>query len=426
MVREIAKKMKKPAQRKSTLPKEIEQNIRRELRARDVSSRDEDFLVNLISGLLASTQNSRDGGVPSPQKTAETVLQYHQILLLLKQQANELETLKRLSLHLTSSLHMSTVLDAIVSDAILLFKHTSNIHIFLYDAESDQVEFAAALDKEGRRNRIWRHPRPDGLTYTVAHRGEMVIVEDMRKHPLYKNAPPEWSGSIIGIPLKANNVVVGVMNLSRTTTGPFRESDLRLLRLLADQAAIAISNARVHEALSKKANLDTLTGLPNRRALDEHLENELRAAQLSGDSLAVVMMDLDGFKQVNDTYGHDVGDNVLRTLFQYLARGLRASDFLARYGGDELTLILSKTNLAAAKIVTRKFREKLRAFQFQLPDNTPLRIGISGGIAVYPLHGNTESEILRAADEALYYAKKYQRGSFVVAKSEKTTPVLGE
>ena len=412
-----------PKRYQSIFTPEIEQNVRAALEQRGVASKDADFLANLISGLLAtSAPDSRADESTALQETIDSVLQYHQLLLLLKQQANEMETLKRLSLHLTSSLHMRPVLEAIVGEAILLFRHASNIHIFLYDAEEDRLEFAAALDKEGKRNHIWRHPRPNGLTYTVAHRGKMIIVEDMQKHELYKNAPSDWSGSIIGIPLKANGVVVGVMSLSRTRTGPFRESDLRLLRLLADQAAIAIANARLHENISKQANRDTLTGLPNRRALDEHLENELRAAQLGGHSLAVVMMDLDGFKKVNDTYGHDVGDDVLRALFQYLAHGLRTSDFLARYGGDELTLILSKTDLQAAKIVAKKFQEKLRGFSFDLPDNAPLQIGISGGIAIYPTHGTIESELLRAADEALYYAKKHSRGNFVIAKTD-TSPL---
>ena len=393
-----------------------EKIVRNILRERGISPNEIDFFLHLIAGLIAASEHFRAGDEPSPQDIADALLENHQLLLLLKQQAEEMETLKRLSLHLTSSLDMKTVLEAIVSDAMTLFKHAHNIHIFLYDADKDQIEFAAAMDKKGRKNRVWQHPRSNGLTYTVARRGEMIVIEDMRSHPLYQNTPSNWTGSIIGIPLKANNVVVGVMNLSRTTTGSFPESDLRLLRLLADQAAIAISNARIHETVSKQAVSDTLTGLPNRRALDEHIENEIRAARRGGYSFAVVMMDLDGFKNINDTYGHDVGDQVLRSLFQYLAHGLRTSDFLARYGGDELTLILSKTDLQAAKIVTDKFLQKLHAFSFCLPDGKPLHIGISGGIAIYPIHGTTESQILRAADEALYRAKKNHRGSFVIAK----------
>ena len=133
------------------------------------------------------------------------------------------------------------------------------------------------------------------------------------------------------------------------------------------------------------------------------------------------MMDLDGFKDVNDKYGHPVGDQVLQTLFSYLAHGIRTSDFLARYGGDELTLILHQSDIPATKLVTSKMLEKLRKFVFTLPDGSQLNIGMSGGIALYPIHGQTASQLLRAADEALYRSKKHQRGTFLIA-----TPPTGQ
>jgi len=179
---------------------------------------------------------------------------------------------------------------------------------------------------------------------------------------------------------------------------------------------VAISNASLHQLVSRQAYSDTLTGLPNRRALDERLEGEIEHARRTGFSFTVIMMDLDGFKQVNDTYGHDFGDQVLRALFTYLANGLRSTDFLARYGGDELTLILSQTDLSAARMVTDKILEKLAMFKFPTPDGATLKLGLSGGIAVYPIHAMTAPDLLRAADAALYGAKKTQRGSFVIAR----------
>ncbi len=346
----------------------------------------------------------------------EVIMEQGDLLTVIQQQAAELETLKRLSLNLTASLDLQTVLQAVVHEAMGLVENARTAHIFLYDEESNQLRFGAALSSNGHLKSPWSKPRPDGLTFTVAQRGEMILVEDMRDHPLYEDAPSDWEGAIVGIPLKMGEKVVGVMNLSRTKTGPFSDSELRLLQLLADQAAIAIVNARLHERVSRQALSDTLTGLPNRRALDEHLEEELQRARRRGTPFSVLMMDLDGFKAVNDNYGHDVGDRVLQVVFNYLARGLRTSDFLARYGGDELTLVLSQTDLAPAITVADKLLEKMRRFSFELPDGKRLRLGLSGGIAVYPIHGQTASQLLRAADEALYRAKKYQRGSFKVAR----------
>ena len=168
--------------------------------------------------------------------------------------------------------------------------------------------------------------------------------------------------------------------------------------------------------ISRQAYSDTVTGLPNRRALDERLEDEASAARRNSYSFAVIMMDLDGFKEANDTYGHSIGDEVLRYVFNFLAKGVRNADFLARYGGDELTLILTQSDLSSARIVAEKITESMQKLKFKLPDEKNLKLGISGGIALYPTHGRTGSDLLRAADAALYQAKKYERGTFQIAR----------
>ena len=126
-------------------------------------------------------------------------------------------------------------------------------------------------------------------------------------------------------------------------------------------------------------------------------------------------MDLDGFKAVNDTYGHSVGDDVLRLVFGEMGRGVRTTDFLARYGGDELTLILSQTEMSSAQVVSEKIVEGMKKIKYRLPDGTRLKLGISGGIALYPVHARSGPDLLRAADAALYHAKKYKRGTFEIA-----------
>jgi len=346
---------------------------------------------------------------------AEKLVSSQALLTLAAQQADELDALKILSLNLTASLDLPTVLDAVVKEAMRLVNDARIVHIFLYT--NNQLEFGASLDSDGQKNRVFSEPRKGGLTETVAQKGKMIIVEDMKKHSIYKDAPSSWTGSIIGMPLKIGNKVVGVMNLSRNTVGSFSVTELRLLNMLANQAAVAISNASLHQSISKKAYTDTTTGLANRRALDEHLESEIINARRTGSPFAVIMMDLDGFKNVNDTYGHEIGDQVLRTVFNVVSFGLRSSDFIARYGGDELTLILAKSDLHAAKLVTDKILENLAKFSYKAPDGKAIKMGISGGIAIYPDHGRAGAELLRAADAALYYAKKHNRGKFLTAKA---------
>ncbi|MBV6396623.1 MAG: hypothetical protein HFACDABA_02223 [Anaerolineales bacterium] len=390
---------------------------RRSLEESGISENERRELISLLDILLASvkqaTESDDDSGTDERAPAASTDFNLA-LLSRLKQQSAELETLRSLSANLTSSLDMATVLEALARESMRLLDNALAVHIFLY--RNGSLEFGAGLQADGNTELI-AMPRKDGLTYTVAREGKAIVVKNMRADPLFQTAPREWEGSIISIPLKTNGQVVGVMNLSRITTGGFTESEKRLLDLLADQAAVAISNAALHQIVSHKAYSDTVTGLPNRRALDERLNLEIINARRTEKPFGLVMMDLDGFKQVNDTHGHIIGDQVLRVFFNYMGQGLRSSDFLARYGGDELTLIMSNTNLPSALLVTDKITEKVKRFFFTAPDGSQIRLGISGGVAIHPVHGRSAPDLLRAADEALYRAKRHQRGAFMVARA---------
>ena len=134
------------------------------------------------------------------------------------------------------------------------------------------------------------------------------------------------------------------------------------------------------------------------------------------------MIDLDGFKIINDTFGHGVGDEVLHQYAQFLACSQRSSDFLARYGGDELMMILPETNMEAAKQVAEHIKDRMTTFEVRLPDGTKRRLSVTGGIAIYPIHAQSASDLLRSADEALYRAKRQQRGGFVMAGTNPAPP----
>ena len=404
------------------IQKEIERVIKETLREQGVDTLDQDFIINLFDSIIATLNIdkslTKESMIDLREEISSNLLSSHHLLMVLRQQRAELEALRHLSLHLSSSLDLTTILKTVVSDAMNSLNNSRTAHIFLYNEEKDFIEFGAALDETGiPKTKAYSEPRPNGLIYKTARSAKEIMIPDMRADALYKDAPKEWHGSILATPLKFEEKVVGVMSISCSNTGGFSEADLRFLDFLAEQAAIAISNARAHAKVSREANSDTLTGLPNRRALDEHLEEELYSAHRTGHSFATIMMDLDGFKEVNDQYGHPIGDQVLRVLSNYLSQGLRTSDFLARYGGDELTLVLHKSDLSSTKLVTEKMLKKIARFAFTLPDGNQLDIGMSGGIALYPIHGQTAAQLLRAADEALYRSKKHQRGTFSIASS---------
>jgi diguanylate cyclase (GGDEF)-like protein len=381
-----------------------------------IPAEEKEGILKLIQALVEAAETS-----PYPRnKTSQIktftqeIISKHSLMAMVKQQANELDALRNLSLNLTSSLDLQTVLDTIVTEAMRLVKNAQAAHIFLYS--HGQLTFGASLSADGTKNTPISKPRKEGLTFSVVNSGEAIIIEDMSSHLIYKNTPNFWTGSIIGVPLRFKNSILGVMNLSRNIKGSFTRSELRLIGLLSDQAAVAISNANLYKVVADMANTDSVTGLPNRHALDERLQEDIRIAKRMGSKFCVVMMDLDGFKSVNDTYGHVVGDEILHSLFNFLAKNIRPTDFLARYGGDELTLIIRDADQDIAERVTQKIIDLVNAYKHPFPGMSGIKLGITAGVAMYPAHSHNAGDLLRAADTALYQAKKHHRGSFSVAK----------
>jgi diguanylate cyclase (GGDEF)-like protein len=373
-------------------------------------------ILELLGTIVAASES-----LPPTQERAHflrdltaRLLSDHSLLILIRQQASELDALKRISRNLTSSLEVQQVLELVVYEAMHLLKNASNAHIFLYN--DSVLSFGASLNREGERNKIFADPRPEGMTYTAAQKRQKIIIEDLSQNGIFTQASMQLTGSVISLPLIMDDRVVGVMNIARSQPGTFSGSDVRMLELLADQAAIAIVNARLHSVVATQAYTDILTSLPNRRALDERIEIEVQRARRYNGAFATVMMDLDGFKAINDTYGHAVGDMVLQRTFSAVAAALRASDFLARYGGDELTMILPESDFESALRVAKKLQEALRAIKIEMPDGKPMHCDLSGGIALFPANARTAADLLRAADEALYRAKRHQRGTFMAAR----------
>jgi diguanylate cyclase (GGDEF)-like protein len=403
---------------------ELLQAARRKLETGQYTVEQREQLLRTLDLLLelARSDEKTEENARATAKLLANITNHRNLLVIIQQQAAELDALKRITANLTASLETQVVFEAIVTEAMRLIKGARDAHIFLY--QNGVLRFGASLDSEGKRNTIRSMPRPNGMTYTVARTRQTIVVDDLHNHPLFVNTPPAWTGSIVGIPLMMSNTVIGVMNMARWSLGGFTPSELRLLDLLANQAALAIINARLHQAVANQALSDALTGLPNRRALDARLENDVQRAARYNHRFAVLMLDLDGFKAVNDTYGHALGDTVLHQYAQFLANSQRSSDFLARYGGDEMLMILPETDIEAAKQVTDHIKERMSDFEISLPDGTKKNLSVTGGIAIYPTHAQSASDLLRAADEALYRAKRKARGSFAVAmeRSEDALP----
>lgn len=325
-----------------------------------------------------------------------------------EQRAAELEAVRQATLSLTSSLEPQDVLDAILHATLRLLGEAWGAHVFLYDAGA--LTFGAALHEGRRVDHAWNEPRPYSLTYTVARRGETIVVPDVASHPLFTNARPTGLGAIVSLPLKLGDRVVGVMNLTYRESHDFTDTELRLLRLLGDQAAIAIERARLHGLVSQEARTDALTGLPNRRALDERLADEVLRATRYEHHFSLLMMDLDGFKLINDTHGHPTGDAVLQQVARNMLRAIRDTDFLARYGGDEFALLMPETDETSALLVANKlWLAATTGFDLPLPELYNGRFSLSVGLATFPTQASDGLSLLSAADRALYEAKRKRR-----------------
>jgi diguanylate cyclase (GGDEF)-like protein len=231
-----------------------------------------------------------------------------------------------------------------------------------------------------------------------------------------RHVSSEAPGSYLCVPMMAQGEIMGIFHLRKDT--PEDQEQMKAIgqfaATVAETMALALANLKLRETLRNQAIRDCLTGLYNRRYLEETLERELSRAKRKDKPLGIIMLDLDRFKQLNDTYGHEAGDHVLRTLGDLLQSHVRASDIACRYGGEEFVLILPEADAA----VTFNRAEELRLAVEALPvfyRGQQLGVTISLGVAVRPQHGDSGETLLRAADQALYAAKEQGRNRVVAA-----------
>jgi diguanylate cyclase (GGDEF)-like protein/PAS domain S-box-containing protein len=222
--------------------------------------------------------------------------------------------------------------------------------------------------------------------------------------------------SYLCIPILAQGETLGTLHLQATSDeAQFESAELSFKTTFAGQVGLSIANIKLREALKIQSVRDALTGLYNRRYLEETLEREVRRATRASQSLGVLMIDLDHFKTFNDTYGHDAGDAVLREAGASLVKGIRAEDFVCRFGGEEFVVILPTANLEAAQARAESLRLKIKELTILHQGKSIGMVTISVGVSVFPQHGKSPRELMAAADAALYEAKRGGRDQVVAA-----------
>lgn len=223
-------------------------------------------------------------------------------------------------------------------------------------------------------------------------------------------------GTYLCVPIMAQGETLGVLHFQTTDEVPQMDSsELSFKTTFAGHVGLSIANIRLREALRMQSVRDALTGLYNRRYLEEILEREIRRAGRAGQSLGILMLDLDHFKGFNDTYGHDAGDTVLRETAALLLKNVRAEDFVCRFGGEEFVIILPTADQEGARGRGERLRAKMRDLTIMHQGKSLGMITFSIGVAAFPQHGTSPKELMATADAALYEAKRGGRNQVVVA-----------
>lgn len=225
------------------------------------------------------------------------------------------------------------------------------------------------------------------------------------------------------LPLLANGEAVGILHFQMLEAGALPPQILFVANMFAEQFSLSVANIRLREALRSQSIRDPLTGLYNRRYLEEVMARLTRRTARAKQSLGILMLDLDHFKNFNDTCGHDAGDAVLRETASFLLRNVRAEDIVCRFGGEEFVVILPMAGLNATQARAESIRSRLRELLVIHQGRSLGTITVSIGVAGLPQHGTAPKELLAAADAALYRAKREGRDRVMVADSLVTAGV---
>ena len=337
----------------------------------------------------------------------------NRLLSTLERRNHELATLVEMAKALTSTLSLEAVLNLILEKVSLLLQSQS-WSLLLVDETTGELSFEIAVSPAAAALKGMRLKKGQGIAGWVAEHGEPLLIPDVHADPRFAPQVDEavsfTTESIVCVPVRIRDKVLGVVELVNGQAGArFDENDLAILATVADFVAIAIDNARHVEKISQLTITDDLTGLFNDRHFHTLLEYEIERASRYRTPLSLVFIDLDHFKQVNDTWGHLVGSRVLAETGHLIRQSTRKVNLAARYGGDEFVIILPATDKAGALAMAEILRSRLREHPFHTDAGQPFRLTASFGVASFPDDAASKQELMSAADLAMYRVKESSR-----------------
>ncbi|PZR10161.1 MAG: diguanylate cyclase [Archangium gephyra] len=338
------------------------------------------------------------------QRDLETARTELELKTEVEKRVGELQILFELSRTIASTLDLEEVLHRVTSEV---------------PGKLDVQKFSVMLlNAAGELEVLNAHPAnvgSEGLTFAVgegvcghaARQRRRHYAPDLENEPLFKVKGEKVRGSLLSVPMVRGEELLGVLNFERSAPNAFPPADQDFFVAVADQIALAVQNARLHEHTLELSVTDPLTGVPNRRYLYQQLESELARASRFDSPLSMVMVDIDHFKLLNDTAGHSAGDDVLRKVAQLMKQNLRKVDTLARYGGEEFIVLLPQIDRTEAAEVAEKLRRAIAESGIEQGRTQPLgKVTISVGVATMPRDANDDVKLIDSADAALYASKR--------------------
>ena len=322
----------------------------------------------------------------------------------LTQRNKEIELLAEMIEFLQSCITMEEASHAIPNFLEKLFPDYSGA-IFLKNASHDLLEIVTGWGQDIKSQSLFSPKECWALRRLRTHKVDENQAGLFCSH-ISDNPYPKYS---LCIPLMAQGETLGIFYLNKEKQSDCSIATQQLARNVAEQLSLGFANLKLQENLQYQSIRDGLTGLYNRRYLGECLEREITRAQTSQQLIGIIMLDIDHFKQLNDTWGHIAGDYVLQQIGNFVQENIRSSDLACRYGGEELAVIIFDSSREDTYQCAEKLRQGIKNLNLEHNQQVLPQITVSCGVAVYPQDGNNVDTLINIADTALYQAKKQGR-----------------
>ena len=297
---------------------------------------------------------------------------------------------------------------ALISSKLGKMVPWSGCSLFLQQPDSDELEcrFAVGIDAP----QLLEAKAKQGLAGWIVKHGHTLVNTSPRPALEAAGITDTQLNSAMVCPLYADDTFIGCLALYHVEANRYNEDHRRLLEQIAEQAGAVIHNSIVFEQTQEDSLTDPLTGLPNRRSMFVHLAQELSRSERIKSEVAMIVMDIDGFKMINDTYGHHVGDHALRHVAKALQSAMRSYDLCVRYAGDEFIIVLADCSRPAAEAKRRELQARVDAIELEVRPGKMLRLAASAGASVFPHDGLSYEALLADADHRMYRDKAARRG----------------